>query len=161
MKKLVFTISFAFITVMMYSCKESDSLTPGISQNNNNNPPIKLTPNWGIHRTWDKTKGDCFIPASNCYDDIVVRPKVMQDLIAASAGGPSAVQNYFQGSEWTEPFPDLALPENQQCLSNLQSGNYFMLVENNSNTGVNYFEIRLNGSNPEDEPTYVFPVAQQ
>lgn len=146
---------------MMYSCKESESLTPGISQNNDNDSPIKLTSNWGIHRVWNKNAQDCTPPAVNCYDDIIVRPKVMQDLVAVCAGGAPAVGTYFNGNDWMEPFPDLGLPENEDCLTNLQSGNYYMVQVINANTLVSYFEVRLNNSNPDNDPSYVFPVTEQ
>ena len=108
MKKLSLGLTaLLFASSLMFSCKKEDSLTPGISGTNDNPPIGKLTSNWGIHRVWNASVGDCTAPAVNCFDDVVVRPKVIDDLAAVAAGGSSSVQDYFSGSNWQEPFPDL------------------------------------------------------
>lgn len=74
MKKVILAIVVAAFALI--SCnKESFDLQPVNNQSSANLAP-QNTKDWGIHRHWSDIAQKCIEPAAECFDDIIVTPKI-------------------------------------------------------------------------------------
>lgn len=102
-------------------------------------------------------KGKCLPVKSSCFDEVVITPPKITDLLGVCNGGPTALAAYFSGSDWHEFFPSL-LTEYPRMLADLRSGNFYLSHVHNPNTNKYYFLVMSNGTNA--DPVYIFDVLQ-
>lgn len=118
----------------------------------------------GLNNLWcsycpdeNNKPGTCLPVKSDCWDEVVVSPPKVYDMLGVCNGGPTALAAYFNGSDWHELFPSL-LTEYPRMLTDLRSGNFYLTSVHNPETNKYYFLVMANGTN--SDPVYIFDILQ-
>lgn len=115
----------------------------------------------GLNRTWYAQEGKCKTPAKDCFDDVIIKPKVHDDLMACVANGPTAVGSYFNGTAWHDYLPDLLDQSNATLLTDLQSGQFYFEADSNPDTNHEFILVYQLGAPSGNNPKYVFDFIVQ
>ena len=91
-------------------------------------------PGWGLNNTLNMSTYDCATPATDCFDEIVVKPQTMNavnELYTAIAAGVSETVDFFTTGDYDVVFPGLG----GTYLAKLQDGQHHIEVHASTTTG--------------------------
>lgn len=116
----------------------------------------------GLNRKYYSNLKDCASGSpKNCFDDVIIKPKVHDDLMACVANGPTAVGSYFNGTAWHDYLPDLLDQSNATLLTDLQSGQFYFEADSNPDTNHEFILVYQVGAPSGSNPKYVFDFIVQ
>jgi hypothetical protein len=128
------------------------------SKPNSNSKITTTTPvGWGKNLHWvGAPHFDCYVPAVDCYDEVVITSPKFAEITTCVSGGATTVGSYFNGTDWHTYMPGLLDSDNSATLTDLQSGDYYFEEETNTTTGHKFILVKDVNITEEQDPKYVF-----
>jgi hypothetical protein len=147
MNKMILTL--AAVALLASSCEKAQplqpSVTPGITSGANNDGTEDT---WGLNWWWKEGPDICWPYALDCFDEVVVTPSMSEyvtEFETAIGGGAGDIGNFFTYGNWAEIFPHLSDDANDEILTDLQSGDYYIDITDDAH-GQYYYHAKLTGT---------------